>query len=263
MIIDAHTHIGRSKHINATAYQLLKSMDESSIDKSMVFAGVGGATNTWVLDQVNYHSDRLLPVASVSLENMYKYSMPGSSDMTLAGLMKALDTGKFVAVKLYTGYEHYSPASTQVYTVLNHISKYKIPVIFHSGDCLSSIKNAKLRYSQPLDVDEVAVDHSDINFIIAHLGFPWHRDAAEVCYKNKNVYADISGFVYGVFNNSDLIKFNQVLKEFTDICSDSKLLFGSDYPISDQQSYVQSINDLWGPSAAERLSKNTEALFKL
>jgi hypothetical protein len=39
-------------------------------------------------------------------------------------------------------------------------------------------------------VDDVAVDHRDLQIIICHLGNPWFRDCMEVVYKNPNVSAD-------------------------------------------------------------------------
>jgi hypothetical protein len=54
-----------------------------------------------------------------------------------------------------------------------------------------------VKFSHPLTIDEVAVDHPDITFVIAHAGNPWIESAAEVAYKNPNVYLDGSAFVIG------------------------------------------------------------------
>jgi predicted TIM-barrel fold metal-dependent hydrolase len=76
-------------------------------------------------------------------------------------------------------------------------AKYAVPVMIHCGDTYTP--KGKVKYSHPLHVDEVAVDHPDVNFVICHLGNPWLRDCMEVVYKNANVYADISGLVLGNF----------------------------------------------------------------
>ena len=57
----------------------------------------------------------------------------------------------------------------------------------------------KLKYSQPLIIDEVAVDFPKVKFVIAHCGTPWVADAVEVVAKNKNVYMDLSGLMEGKF----------------------------------------------------------------
>jgi len=152
------------------------------------------------------------------------------------------------------------------------VSDFKIPAIFHCGDCLNSVKHAKLKYAHPLLIDEPATDYDDVNFVIAHMGYPWHRDAAQVCYKNPNVYADISGFVYGEFDREDQLKFERTLKEFLDIAGTDKLLFGTDAPISNQASYVEALDWVASVTADSRLHKcltpqymtqNTKRIFNL
>lgn len=241
-IIDCHTHLGRNHHINSTADQLLRSMDKAGIDKSIVFAGnLNDCSNEWMIEQIKNHKDRLMGVAAYD-NSFFRY----------VDFKKLVQDNELVGIKFYTGYDHYYPfdlyedkgyrtPSSLYHNPLQICSELKIPAIFHCGDCLNSVKSAKLKYAHPLNIDEVAVDYDDVNFIIAHMGYPWHRDAAEVCYKNANVYADISGFVYGDFTESDTIKFHRVTDEFVDICSADKLLFGTDWPISNQKSYVDSV----------------------
>jgi len=258
MIIDCHTHIGRNEHILASADQLLHSMDKSGIDKSLVFAGsLNDAPNEWVLEQIAPHKDRLYGVAA------YRAGVP---DIDLDKPKRLVDlylNKKIVAVKFYTGYDHYYP--NQLFNTLSQLEKVGCPAIFHCGDCLNSVKKAKLKYAHPLGIDDVAVDFPNMNFIIAHMGFPWHRDAAEVCYKNDNAYADISGFVYGKFNTDDNVKFRTVLDEFISIAGTNKLLFGTDFPISDQLDYVKTVDSLYtlGKITAKSLSKNVVKAFKL
>ena len=73
--------------------------------------------------------------------------------------------------------------------------RHRLPVVFHTGDTYSP--RAKLRFAHPLGIDDVAVDHPKACFVLAHLGNPWLTDAAEVVYKNVNVWADLSGFAVG------------------------------------------------------------------
>lgn len=259
MIIDAHVHLGRNEHIKATADELLRSMDKAGIDKSLVFAGeLNDCSNEWMFEQIAPHKDRLLAVAAYSV-NPPKVPIPWGKDQQLADWYAE---GKIVGVKFYTGYDHYFPAD--ISGVLYRLNQVGCPAIFHSGDCLNSVRCAKLKYAHPLHIDEVAVDFPNMNFIIAHMAYPWHRDAAEVCYKNANVYSDISGFVYGGFAEGDMIKFHRVIKEFLDIAGSDKLLFGTDWPISWQDAYVDILNTQsaeW--LSAEYLTKNVKKAFKL
>ncbi len=104
-------------------------------------------------------------------------------------------------------------------------------------------RGAKLKYAHPLGIDDVATDFPTTRIVIAHMGYPWHRDAAEVCYKNDNVFADVSGFVYGEFGYTEAQHFKCVMDEFIEVAGGSRqLLFGSDWPISDQTSYTATLS---------------------
>lgn len=243
MIIDCHTHIGRNSNITATVAELLKSMDASKIDKAFVFAGALNACLTdYMLDQIGPHTDRLLGVAGI--HPFEGGVMSAKEEMDIVEDLYL--SGKIVAVKFYLGYDHYYPH--QIGFWLARLSNIGCPVIFHCGDCLNTVKKAKLKYAQPLGVDDVAVDYPGSNYIIAHMGYPWHRDTAAVCYKNDNVFTDISGFVYKDFTSKDRAVFNKILHEFLDIADSDKLLFGTDWPISNQDSYLETL---------QRLSENT------
>jgi len=264
MIIDCHTHLGRNDHIRARVAELLKSMDLAGIDKSFVFAGsLNGYDNGVMLEEIKPHRDRLYAVAAWDFDYMTKHltALPFEQGRKLAQLYQA---GEIVSVKFYTGYYHHMPGGPEIREALEILAKVGCPVIFHCGDCLNSVKCAKLKYAHPLNIDDVAVDYPNMNFIIAHMGYPWHRDAAEVCYKNDNVYSDISGFVYGKFNSDERRKFKKVLDEFTDIASTEKLLFGTDWPISNQMSYRNTLDCYEDESLTpEALTQNIQKAFKL
>lgn len=258
-IIDCHTHIGRNHHINFSVDQLLSSMDKAKIDKSLVFAGeLNDVSNTYLLEAIQPHRDRLLAVAAASPMAYAKMSDIQKEAITIA---EWYGEGKIVACKFYTGYDHYYPFDPILEDYLMSFEEAHCPVIFHSGDCLCSVKNAKLKYAHPLHIDDVAVDYPGINFVIAHLGFPWHRDAAEVIYKNPNVYADISGFVYNEFGLISESSFGKMIEEVLDITGNAdKLLFGTDAPISNQKSYVSAASKLL---PEQIFYENAKKVFKL
>lgn len=99
------------------------------------------------------------------------------------------------ALKGYLGYLHYPPDHPGYGPYFELAARHNIPFVFHTGDTYSP--KAKLRFAQPLQIDDVAVDHPRVRFVMAHLGNPWMQDAAEVVYKNINVWADLSGIVTG------------------------------------------------------------------
>ncbi|HTU22226.1 MAG TPA: amidohydrolase family protein [Gemmataceae bacterium] len=162
-----------------------------------------------------------------------------------------LREGKVKALKVYLGYLHYEPYSPGYRRYYKLAAKYKIPVIFHCGDTYS--RTAKVKYAHPLKIDEVAVDFPETKFVLAHFGNPWIMDAAQVVYKNKNVWADLSAILIGDVRAFTSMREEGVLSravkrikegiEYSE--SPEKLLFGSDWPLSPMVVYRDFVRQLF------------------
>jgi hypothetical protein len=237
MILDVHTHLLFEGSINKKTEELLRSMDEAGIDRALVFAGVRDPqANRLMLDAIADYRSRLSGVGALS---------PIEKPPPLSEIEDGLSSGLLSGLKVYTGYEHVYPDDERLRPYLELLEKLGKPVIFHSGDTYSESPGARLKYAHPLAVDDLAADMPDLKIVIAHLGFPWITDAAAVCLKNRNVYADLSGFVYGAFQADDREAFATVLQRFSAIVGGNhKFLFGTDWPISDQKSYVDVLRDV-------------------
>lgn len=234
MVIDCHTHIGFSGAIVADPKSLVAAMRKAGVDKAMVYAGrINGCTTEALLDAITPYRGTLYAVGSLACER-------GAKRPSVAHVEEWFASGKVHALKFYPGYEHFFPQDSWLSPYYDILAKYGRPAIFHSGDTYSGVAAAKLKYAHPLHLDEVAVDHPKLRIVLAHLGYPWIVDAAEVVYKNKNVYADCSGFVYGTFNAGQREHFRECWKEFVRISNaPERILFGSDWPISDSGSYLR------------------------
>lgn len=179
-------------------------------------------------------------------------------------------SGRVKALKAYLGYLHFAPADPGYRPYYELAERRRLPVVFHTGDAYSP--QARLRYAHPLPVDDVAVDHPKACFVLAHLGNPWLTDAAEVVYKNLNVWADLSGFVVGgpeAFAG----------EERRDALSDARaslgrayryaerpnrFLYGSDWPLAPMTAYRDFIASAI-PEAHHPLTfeENARLLFRL
>lgn len=145
--------------------------------------------------------------------------------------------GRVVALKCYLGYLHYEPAHPNYRRYYELAEQFKIPVVFHTGDTYSPY--AKLRFAHPLGVDEVAVDHPKTRFVLAHVGNPWTADAAEVIYKNLNVWADLSGIIVGDGTEFDAEEYadgiadaaDRLRKAFRYCERPNRFVFGTDWPL--------------------------------
>ncbi|HTM68853.1 MAG TPA: amidohydrolase family protein [Candidatus Binatia bacterium] len=257
MIVDAHTHIGFSGAIIADPASLAASMKKAGIDKALVFAGrINGCSTQDLLGALKPYRGILYPVGSLTAGAGKRPSKAQVEEWLASGAVHGL--------KFYPGYEYFYPQDDWLAPILELLAKYRRPAIFHSGDTYSRVHVAKLKYAHPIHLDEVAVEHPQLRVVMAHLGYPWIVDAAEVVYKNKNVFADCSGFVYGAFTAKNRAHFRECWREFVRIsAAPERVLFGSDWPISDQSSYVRTMKDIAGPRATDFFSKNAVELFGL
>lgn len=149
--------------------------------------------------------------------------------------------GKIAGLKIYLGYYYFYPQDKIYHEFYNLAGRYNIPVIFHTGDTYS--EGAKLKYANPLNIDEVAVDFPKTKFVIAHLGNPMVMVAAMVVYKNKNVYADISGFAAGDMKTATGVSKERLL-EALDYCGYDRIMYGSDWPIAPMKPYIKLMKSI-------------------
>jgi len=118
--------------------------------------------------------------------------------------------------------------------------------MIHTGDTYSP--KGKLKYAHPLNVDEVAVEFPEVKFVICHMGNPWIRDCMEVVYKNANVYTDMSGLTLGEFEDRfEVFLRKQVSEMLSYGVEPDALLYGTDWPISSMESYLDFMKELAVP----------------
>ena len=80
----------------------------------------------------------------------------------------------------------------------------------------------RLKYSNPMHLDDVAFDFPDMKIILAHPSFPWTEEGLAVRQHQPNVYYDMSGWSPKYFPDVFIRYANSILKR--------KMLFGSDWP---------------------------------
>src|SRR5437667_191348 len=81
----------------------------------------------------------------------------------------------------------------------------------------------RLKYGNPIYLDDVAVDFPDMPIIMAHPSFPWQEEALAIALHKAQVYIDLSGWSPKYFPPQLVQYANTLLK--------NKVLFGSDHPM--------------------------------
>ncbi len=169
----------------------------------------------------------------------------------LARVEAVLKKGRVKALKAYLGYLHYEPLSPGYRLYFKLAAKYDVPVIFHCGDTFS--RTAKVKYSHPVQIDEVAVDFPKTKFVIAHFGNPWLMDAAQVVYKNENVWIDLSGILVGdadAFAQKEkggVLKreVNRIKQAIEYMEAPDRFLYGTDWPLAPMPVYRDFVRRLF------------------
>ncbi len=156
----------------------------------------------------------------------------------------AIRDDRIHCLKIYLGYIPVYATDPAYKGYYRLAERHGIPVVFHTGDTYD--KMALIKYADPLQIDEIAVRHPKVKFVIAHLGNPWIQTAAEVVYKNDNVYADLSALVIGEIEKSSIESLDELVVKpvrwaWHFVENPKKLMFGSDWPLVRLSPYIKAI----------------------
>ncbi len=234
-VLDFHLHIGRREHLNPrmisffhtlfgtgvlefldtlTPDALVSFLDSQGVEKAVVLAehsphATGIIPNSFVADFCS-GSDRLIPVASLD---------PNSVPDTGSALEEAVGELGCKALKLYPSYAYFYPNDERLYPAYETASGLGIPVMLHTGS--SVFPGSRIKYADPLLLDDVAEDFPDLNIVLCHGGRPfWYKQAEWMLLRHRNVHIDISGIP-----PKRLPEAFPKLDRFRD-----RFIFGSDWP---------------------------------
>lgn len=134
-------------------------------------------------------------------------------------LRRKVEDEGFQGVKLYPTYQHYYLNDPRMYPLYQAAQELGVPVLIHTGS--SVFKGSRLKYGDPLHLDDVAVDFPELKLVMAHSGRGFWYDRAFFLSKlHANVYMELSGLP-----PSKLMTYFPELARNTD-----KTIFGSDWP---------------------------------
>ncbi|HEX8276716.1 MAG TPA: amidohydrolase family protein [Longimicrobiaceae bacterium] len=243
MIIDCHTHLNRYDASQPASLAERRDLLRAEMDRH-------GIAHALVLTSYLVNPDRPGTEEVLDLlEGDPRFGVvagvpwPVCEAGDFAALRGLLAAGRLRGLKLYPGYAPFSLSDARMRPVYELAAEFGVPVMIHTGDTFA--RQAKVRFAHPLQADEVAVDHRETTFVLCHFGNPWFLDAAEVVYKNENVLADVSGLTLGEWEP----RFQRVARARLDeavayVNDPSKLLFGTDWPISAMGGYLRFVDEL-------------------
>src|SRR5690349_23866089 len=181
----------------------------------------GGAriTNEEIAEVAAEYNDVLIPFASID---------PAKGKMGAREARRLISDYGVRGFKFHPSLQGFYPNDRSAYVLYEAIAEARLPTLFHTGQTgvgsgMPGGAGIRLKYSNPMYLDDVAVDFPEMPIILAHPSFPWQEEALSVAQHKPNVYIDLSGWSPKYFPPILVRYANSLLKH--------KMLFGSDWPV--------------------------------
>jgi uncharacterized protein len=176
-------------------------------------------SNEEVAESCARHPDALIPFASLD---------PHRGRAAVRAARRLVEEHGVRGFKFHPSLQAFWPSDRLAYPLYEAIEELGVPALFHSGQTgigagLPGGGGIRLKYSNPMELDDVAVDFPGLTIICAHPSVPWQDEALAVATHKPNVYIDLSGWSPKYFPPQLVRQANSILKR--------KVLFGSDFPV--------------------------------
>ena len=130
--------------------------------------------------------------------------------------------------KFHPNIQAFFPDDRSVYPLYEAIAEAGLPALFHTGHSgigtgLPGGGGVRLKYSNPMHLDDVAADFPELTIVMAHPSFPWQDEAISIALHKQQVYIDLSGWSPKYFSPNLISYANTLLRD--------RVLFGSDFPL--------------------------------
>jgi predicted TIM-barrel fold metal-dependent hydrolase len=178
----------------------------------------GAVTNDELLEAAERNNDVLIPFVMVD---------------PWRGRAGALEAERLIQAgargfKFHPPVQAFFPNDRRCYELYEVLSAHRVPALFHTGQTAVGQGapgggGIRLKYGNPLPLDDVAVDFPDLPIIMAHPSFPWQEEQLSIAVHKPQVYIDLSGWSPKYFSPQLVQYANTLLKD--------KVLFGSDHPM--------------------------------
>lgn len=187
--------------------------------------------NEEVAEAAQKNADIMLAFASID---------PHKGMMGVREARRLIDEYGVRGFKFHPTVQGFQPNDRMAYKLYEVIAEHKLPALFHSGHSgigtgMPGGGGLRLRYSNPIYLDDVAVDFPDMPIIIAHPSWPWQDEALSVCLHKPNVYIDLSGWSPKYFPKQLIHYANRMLKD--------KMLFGTDFPLITPERWLKDFEE--------------------
>ncbi len=178
------------------------------------------------------HSDVVIPFASID---------PARGAAGVRQARRLITDFGVRGFKFHPGTQAFYPNDRLAYPLYEVISEFGLIALFHTGQTgvgagTRGGGGIRLKYSNPLYLDDVAADFPDMDIILAHPSFPWQDVALSIATHKPRVYIDLSGWSPKYFSPTLVQYAGSLLKH--------KVLFGTDFPVLTPERWIADFEDL-------------------
>ena len=181
--------------------------------------GLRNISNEEVAESAAENADVAIPFASID---------PARGKMGVREARRLIKDYGIRGFKFHPTVQAFFPDDHNAYPLYEVIAEARLPALFHTGQTgigagMPGGGGLRLKYSNPIHLDDVAADFPDMPIIMAHPSVPWQDEALSVATHKPNVYIDLSGWSPKYFEPKLVQYANTLLKH--------KVLFGTDNPV--------------------------------
>jgi hypothetical protein len=178
-----------------------------------------GITNQEIAELAREHADVAIPFASIS---------PHRGAEGVREARRLIEECGVRGFKFHPSVQDFFPDDRMAYPLYEVIAAAKLPALFHTGQTGVGARTpggggVRLKYANPMHLDDVAADFPDLQIVMAHPAVPWQDEQLSVAVHKPNVWIDLSGWSPKYFEPKLVQYANTLLKD--------RMLFGSDYPV--------------------------------
>lgn len=199
---------------------------------SELATGHPALSNEEIAQAAAEHPDVLIPFGSID---------PARGAAGIRAARRLVEEHGVRGFKFHPSIQAFEPNDRQHYPLWAELESLGVPALFHTGQTgigsgLPGGRGIKLRYSDPMLLDDVAADFPGLTVIMAHPSVPWQDAAISVATHKANVYIDLSGWSPKYFPPQLVRAANTMLR--------NKVLFGSDYPLLRPERWIRDFEAL-------------------
>jgi predicted TIM-barrel fold metal-dependent hydrolase len=180
--------------------------------------GLTPVPNDFVAETVQRFPDVFLGMGAID---------PWQGELARREIVRIKELGLHGIGELNPARQHFYPNDRRFYPLWAEAERQGLPILFHSGYAAAGSGSpggggVKLKYCQPLLLDDVAADFPDLAIICAHPSWPWTAESLAIARHKPNFYIDLSGWAPKYFPDELVAQVNSMIPH--------KALFGSDAP---------------------------------